>query len=59
MCLHKDVAEEHKKAKVQSSKIERDLHKHASMENNVVKILMLGIYSYMYQLYIFSHVLAN
>uniref|UniRef100_A0A3Q4I2G5 Guanine nucleotide-binding protein G(o) subunit alpha-like n=1 Tax=Neolamprologus brichardi TaxID=32507 RepID=A0A3Q4I2G5_NEOBR len=42
MCLHKDVAEEHKKAKVQSSKMERDLHKHASMENNVVKILTLG-----------------
>ncbi|XP_039466761.1 guanine nucleotide-binding protein G(o) subunit alpha-like [Oreochromis aureus] len=42
MCLHKDVAEEHKRAKLQSSKIERDLHKHASMDNNVVKILMLG-----------------
>uniref|UniRef100_A0A3Q0S8I6 Uncharacterized protein n=1 Tax=Amphilophus citrinellus TaxID=61819 RepID=A0A3Q0S8I6_AMPCI len=42
MCLRQDVAEERKKAKLQSSQIEQDLNEHASIENNVVKILMLG-----------------
>lgn len=42
MCLHQDVTEESKKAKLQSSKIEQDLCEHAKAEMNVVKILMLG-----------------
>ncbi|XP_070704622.1 guanine nucleotide-binding protein G(o) subunit alpha-like [Pempheris klunzingeri] len=42
MCLHQDVTEEGKKAKLQSSKIEQDLCEHARSEMNVVKILMLG-----------------
>ena len=42
MCLHQDVTEEGKKAKLQSSKIEQDLCEHARTEMNVVKILMLG-----------------
>ena len=47
MCLHQDVTEEDKKAKLQSSKIEQDLCEHARSEMNVVKILMLGRLSYM------------
>ncbi|KAM4598161.1 guanine nucleotide-binding protein G(o) subunit alpha-like [Polymixia lowei] len=42
MCLHQHVAEEDKKAKLQSSKIEQDLCEHAKSEMNVIKILMLG-----------------
>ncbi|XP_039980288.1 guanine nucleotide-binding protein G(o) subunit alpha-like isoform X2 [Xiphias gladius] len=42
MCLHQDITEEGKKAKLQSSKIEQDLCEHARSEMNVVKILMLG-----------------
>uniref|UniRef100_A0A4W6G324 Uncharacterized protein n=1 Tax=Lates calcarifer TaxID=8187 RepID=A0A4W6G324_LATCA len=42
MCLHQDITEEGKKAKLQSSKIEQDLCEHARTEMNVVKILMLG-----------------
>ena len=42
VCLHQDVTEEGKKAKLQSSKIEQDLCEHAKTEMNVVKILMLG-----------------
>ncbi|XP_040918435.1 guanine nucleotide-binding protein G(o) subunit alpha-like isoform X2 [Toxotes jaculatrix] len=42
MCLHQDITEEDKKAKVRSSKIEQDLCEHARTEMNVVKILMLG-----------------
>lgn len=42
MCLHQDVTEESKKAKLQSSKIEQDLCEQAKAEMNVVKILMLG-----------------
>lgn len=42
MCLHQDVTEESKKAKLQSSKIEQDLCEQARAEMNVVKILMLG-----------------
>ena len=42
MCLHQDITEEGKKAKLQSSKIEQDLCEHARNEMNVVKILMLG-----------------
>ncbi|XP_059205030.1 guanine nucleotide-binding protein G(o) subunit alpha-like isoform X1 [Centropristis striata] len=41
-CLHQDVTEEGKKAKLQSSKIEQDICEHARTEMNVVKILMLG-----------------
>eukprot|EP00064_Thunnus_orientalis_P000205 superscaffoldBa00000009_g205 len=43
MCLHQDITEEGKKAKLQSSKIEQDLCEHARTEMNVVKILMLGV----------------
>ncbi|KAM6957126.1 guanine nucleotide-binding protein G(o) subunit alpha-like [Aplochiton taeniatus] len=42
MCLHQDVTEEAKKAKVQSIKIESVLSEQAKNERNVVKILMLG-----------------
>ncbi|XP_041672837.1 guanine nucleotide-binding protein G(o) subunit alpha-like [Cheilinus undulatus] len=42
MCLHQDITEEGKKAKLQSSKIEQDLCEHARTEMNVVKILLLG-----------------
>lgn len=42
MCLHRDVTEESKQAKVQNSKIEEDLREHAKAEMNVVKMLMLG-----------------
>ncbi|XP_073350894.1 guanine nucleotide-binding protein G(o) subunit alpha-like [Pagrus major] len=42
MCLHQDITEEGKKAKLQSSRIEQDLCDHAKTEMNVVKILMLG-----------------
>ncbi|XP_031168260.1 guanine nucleotide-binding protein G(o) subunit alpha-like isoform X1 [Sander lucioperca] len=42
MCLHQDITDEGKKAKLQSSKIEQDLCDHARAEMNVVKILMLG-----------------
>ncbi|XP_071780389.1 guanine nucleotide-binding protein G(o) subunit alpha-like [Centroberyx gerrardi] len=42
MCLHQDITEEDKRAKIQSSKIEQDLCEHAKTEMNVVKILMLG-----------------
>lgn len=42
MCLHQEITEETKKAKLQSSKIEQDLCEHARAEMNVVKILMLG-----------------
>ncbi|XP_034567927.1 guanine nucleotide-binding protein G(o) subunit alpha-like [Notolabrus celidotus] len=42
MCLHQDVTEEGKKAKLQSSKIEQDLCEQARNEINVVKILLLG-----------------
>ncbi|XP_068193381.1 guanine nucleotide-binding protein G(o) subunit alpha-like [Antennarius striatus] len=41
-CLHPDVTEESKKAKLQSCKIEQDLHEQARTERNVVKILLLG-----------------
>ena len=46
VCLHQDVTEEGKKAKLQSSKIEQDLCEHARTEMNVVKILMLGKWNY-------------
>lgn len=42
MCLHQNITEESKKAKLQSSKIERELCEHAKTEMNVVKLLMLG-----------------
>ncbi|XP_045899052.1 guanine nucleotide-binding protein G(o) subunit alpha-like isoform X1 [Micropterus dolomieu] len=42
MCLHQEITEEGKKAKLQSSKIEHDLCEHSRTEMNVVKILMLG-----------------
>ncbi|CAJ1075087.1 guanine nucleotide-binding protein G(o) subunit alpha-like [Xyrichtys novacula] len=42
MCLHQDITEESKKAKLQSSRIEQDLCEHAKTEMNVVKILLLG-----------------
>ncbi|XP_068435188.1 guanine nucleotide-binding protein G(o) subunit alpha-like [Clinocottus analis] len=42
MCMHQDITEEDKKAKLRSSKIEQDLCDHARTEVNVVKILMLG-----------------
>lgn len=42
MCIHQDITEESKKAKLQSSKIEQDLCEHAKTEMNVVKLLMLG-----------------
>uniref|UniRef100_A0A3Q4B8K7 Uncharacterized protein n=1 Tax=Mola mola TaxID=94237 RepID=A0A3Q4B8K7_MOLML len=42
LCLHQNITEESKKAKLQSSKIERDLCEHAKTEMNVVKLLMLG-----------------
>ncbi|XP_008327788.1 guanine nucleotide binding protein (G protein) alpha v1 [Cynoglossus semilaevis] len=42
MCLHQDITEEDKKAKLHSTKIEQDLSEHARTEMNVVKILMLG-----------------
>lgn len=42
MCLHQDVTEESKKAKLHSSQIEQDLCEQARTEMNVVKILMLG-----------------
>ncbi|XP_077475443.1 guanine nucleotide-binding protein G(o) subunit alpha-like isoform X2 [Stigmatopora argus] len=42
MCLRQDVTEEHKKAKLRSSKIEQDLSEQAQYEMNVVKILILG-----------------
>ncbi|KAG7242859.1 hypothetical protein INR49_018114 [Caranx melampygus] len=41
LCLHQDITEEGKKAKLQSCKIEQDLCEHAKIEMNVVKILML------------------
>ncbi|XP_069558815.1 guanine nucleotide-binding protein G(o) subunit alpha-like [Brachyistius frenatus] len=41
-CLHQGIAEEDKKAKLQSSKIEQDLCEHARTESNVVTVLMLG-----------------
>ncbi|XP_068606433.1 guanine nucleotide-binding protein G(o) subunit alpha-like [Brachionichthys hirsutus] len=42
MCLHRDVTEESKKAKLQSFKIEQELCEHAKAEGNVKKMLMLG-----------------
>ncbi|XP_037332306.2 guanine nucleotide-binding protein G(o) subunit alpha-like isoform X2 [Pungitius pungitius] len=42
MCFHPKLSEDCKKAKLQSSKIEQDLHEHARNEMHVVKILMLG-----------------
>ncbi|XP_072225628.1 guanine nucleotide-binding protein G(o) subunit alpha-like [Leuresthes tenuis] len=42
LCLHQDIKEEDKKAKMQNSKIEDDLCEHARAERNVVKILILG-----------------
>ncbi|XP_029015890.1 guanine nucleotide-binding protein G(o) subunit alpha-like [Betta splendens] len=42
MCLHRDVTEASKKAKIQNSKIEEDLSEQAKSERNVVKMLMLG-----------------
>ncbi|KAM9393658.1 guanine nucleotide-binding protein G(o) subunit alpha-like [Pholidichthys leucotaenia] len=38
----KDIKEEKREAKLQSSKIEQDLCEHAQVEKNVVRILMLG-----------------
>lgn len=42
ICLHGDITEEGKNAKLQNSKIEKDLCEHARTEMNVVKLLMLG-----------------
>lgn len=42
MCLHQDITEEGKKAKLQSSKIEGELCEQAKTEMNVAKMLMLG-----------------
>ncbi|XP_029997411.1 guanine nucleotide-binding protein G(o) subunit alpha-like [Sphaeramia orbicularis] len=42
LCFHPDITEEDKKAKLHSSKIERDLFEQAKAEMNVVKLLMLG-----------------
>ncbi|XP_058509811.1 guanine nucleotide-binding protein G(o) subunit alpha-like [Solea solea] len=42
ICLQREITEEDKKAKLQSSKIEQDLCEHARTEMNVVRILMLG-----------------
>ncbi|XP_075999149.1 guanine nucleotide-binding protein G(o) subunit alpha-like [Genypterus blacodes] len=42
MCLHQEVTEEDKKAKIQSSKIEQELCEHAKTEMSVMKLLMLG-----------------
>ncbi|XP_061892826.1 guanine nucleotide binding protein (G protein) alpha v1 isoform X1 [Entelurus aequoreus] len=42
MCLHQDITEDAKKAKLQSSKIEQDLFEQARSEINVFKILILG-----------------
>ncbi|KAF3700148.1 Guanine nucleotide-binding protein G(o) subunit alpha [Channa argus] len=42
MCLHQEITEEAKKAKLQNSKIEQDLCEQAKTELNVMKILMLG-----------------
>ncbi|XP_061830132.1 guanine nucleotide binding protein (G protein) alpha v1 isoform X2 [Nerophis lumbriciformis] len=42
MCVHQDIREEAKKAKLQSSKIEQDLFEQARSEINVFKILILG-----------------
>uniref|UniRef100_A0A672G3S6 Guanine nucleotide-binding protein G(o) subunit alpha-like n=2 Tax=Salarias fasciatus TaxID=181472 RepID=A0A672G3S6_SALFA len=43
MCLRQDITEESKKAKLQSIKIEQDLSEQARTEQNVIKILMLGV----------------
>ncbi|XP_053194594.1 guanine nucleotide-binding protein G(o) subunit alpha-like [Scomber japonicus] len=43
ICLHGDITEEGKNAKLQNSKIEKDLCEHARTEMNVVKLLMLGV----------------
>lgn len=42
LCLGTEVTEEEKKARIQSTKIDRDLYEHAKREMNVVKILLLG-----------------
>ncbi|XP_041720197.2 guanine nucleotide-binding protein G(o) subunit alpha [Coregonus clupeaformis] len=44
ICIHpvSDVTEEEKRAKIQNSKIERDLFEQAKLEVNVIKILLLG-----------------
>ncbi|XP_064866717.1 guanine nucleotide-binding protein G(o) subunit alpha-like isoform X2 [Oncorhynchus nerka] len=44
ICIHPvpDVTEDEKRAKIQSSNIERDLFEQAKLEVNVIKILLLG-----------------
>uniref|UniRef100_A0A3Q1EUL5 Guanine nucleotide binding protein (G protein) alpha v1 n=1 Tax=Acanthochromis polyacanthus TaxID=80966 RepID=A0A3Q1EUL5_9TELE len=42
LCLGTEVTEEEKKARIHSSKIDRDLYESAKREMNVVKILLLG-----------------
>ncbi|KAM4534569.1 guanine nucleotide-binding protein G(o) subunit alpha-like [Fundulus diaphanus] len=43
LCLHQDISEENKKAKIKSSVIEQDLCEQARAERDVIKILMLGV----------------
>ncbi|XP_037619292.1 guanine nucleotide binding protein (G protein) alpha v1 isoform X2 [Sebastes umbrosus] len=42
LCLGTEVTEEEKKARIHSTKIDRDLYEYAKREMNVVKILLLG-----------------
>lgn len=42
LCLGTEVTEEEKKARIHSSRIDRDLYEYAKRELNVVKILLLG-----------------
>ena len=42
LCLGTEVTEEQKKARIHSTRIDRDLYEYAKREMNVVKILLLG-----------------
>ena len=42
LCLGSEVTEEEKNARINSTKIDRDLYEDAKREMNVVKILLLG-----------------
>lgn len=42
LCLGTEITEEEKKARIHSSRIDRDLYESAKREMNVVKILLLG-----------------
>lgn len=42
LCLGTEVTEEEKKARIHSTKIDRDLYEYAKRDMNVVKILLLG-----------------